>query len=1076
MSTRESEPTRRHLPLIQDGSPADSVRVEFPNGKGFSLDRRDFLRLSAVGTAAAGLASAAAGCAPQREEILPRPVRPEEARVGLALHYATNCFGCPAGCGLVAKAREGRVIKVEGNASHPINRGALCSRGQASVLELYDGDRLRKSVQVSRGKTATIEMSNDAVDQAIAKALQKARGSSKVRLLTGVITGPAMRNLVDEFLSSFPGSRHVVWEPLGVLTQNVMEAQGRSYGERVLPQYHVDRAELIVSFGGDVLDTWLSPMQFAKDWASRRDPDDTREMSRLWVFEGRMSLTGSNADKRFRVRPSRLADVALALVHEIIAVRKFGALASDSAIVDALQGRGIDAMASRIGMPADELRKVAAALIAKAGASLVVAGGPASTDASSGLLLETAVNLLNSALGNDGVTVDARQVSHQSAGSHGELALLVDEMRAGKVDVLLVWGTNPVYAAPPVLGFAEAMSHVGFVTTVADRLDETSLHADIVCAGAQPLESWADVEPIAGVVSISQPAMLPIGEMRSLSDVLVVWGAIGGGKDSLLAVRKMAQADEKVPSAGYHYIRNKWKIDIYPRLAGAADFETFWVELLHTGVVVLDRDSAAANPPRTFRALALREAMREGAKDAEIEVVLFASHGMYDGRMGNNGWLFEVPDPITRITWDSWVSLSPKRMRALELSNGDYCEVTAAGTTLRLPAFEQAGQHDDVIAIPLGYGRSAAGLVGNGVGVNAFELTAMGPFGPQFSGHGAKLVKAKGATVLAIPQGEAIIDLNERPLIPLTTLTAFKKNAGAGAEAPGQGPSIWPALKYPETRWGMAIDLSKCIGCGACTVACQAENNIPTAGRKGVIAGREMHWIRVDRYFAAPVPRTAESPEAKQKIAQAREEMKSGQWLDAPEIVYQPLMCQHCDNAPCETVCPVGATNHSAEGLNVQAYNRCVGTRYCSNNCPFKARRFNWFDYSQDRNSWFTRIFQPEVPKLANMNARWPLPLKNNPEVTVRSRGVMEKCTFCVQRIAEGRGKAKDEKRGMKDGDIVPACQQTCPTQAIRFGNMVDETSEVARLRKSKRGLTMLNDQNVGASVTYLSKVRNDEV
>jgi molybdopterin-containing oxidoreductase family iron-sulfur binding subunit len=329
---------------------------------------------------------------------------------------------------------------------------------------------------------------------------------------------------------------------------------------------------------------------------------------------------------------------------------------------------------------------------------------------------------------------------------------------------------------------------------------------------------------------------------------------------------------------------------------------------------------------------------------------------------------------------------------------------------------------------------------------------------------------------MAVPQGSMTIDLSVRPLLPYAKLSEVKANPKAGTERPKGDWSIWPGHAYPETRWGMSVDLSKCIGCGACTIACQAENNIPTAGKKGVIRGREMHWLRVDRYHRMPVPRTAKTREAVATAAEARKRAEENlDWLDEPEVIFHPLMCQHCENAPCETVCPVGATNHSSDGLNVQAYNRCVGTRYCSNNCPFKARRFNWFDYSKDRSSWLTRILEPALTQIANMNVRWPLPLKNNPEVTVRSRGVMEKCTFCVQRIEKGRGRAKDENRKIRDGDVVPACMQTCPTQAIRFGNLVDSESEVAKLRSGPRALTMLDEQKLGTSVTYLTKVRNDE-
>ena len=700
------------------------------------------------------------------------------------------------------------------------------------------------------------------------------------------------------------------------------------------------------------------------------------------------------------------------------------------------------------------------------------AAAPASTGPA-GLALEVAINLINASLGSVGKVVDFAYPSQQSGGRQADLARLADDLRNGRVDVLLIAGSNPVFNAPPVLGFAEAMSHVPAVIAIADRQDETAMLADLLCAASHPLESWSDAEPVRNVVALSQPAMRPVGEMRSLSDLLVRWGASVQDSGPLVEADKLAsKRGAAVQSGGYHFLRAFWQEKIFPRVASGRDFDSFWLDLLHSGVITLPGVESAEDPP-TFRTASL--SLPPVEKSGDIELVLFAPHAVYDGRGANNGWLLEYPDPVSRITWDSWVAMSRIMMGSLALKNGDLVDVTAAGYTIRLPAFEQAGQHDKVVSVPLGFGRTAAGEVGNGVGANGFLLAAATALGTRFAGQTASLRVTGKHTELAIPQGESVIDLNERPLIPVTTLCEYQDDSSAGTEAPEKGKSIWPGHTYKDVRWGMSIDLSACIGCGACTIACQAENNIPTAGRKGVIRGREMHWLRVDRYYKMPVPRTSKTPEEAHKVEEARQKAKSREWLDEPQVLFHPVMCQQCENAPCETVCPVGATTHSSEGLNQQAYNRCVGTRYCSNNCPFKVRRFNWFDYSRDRDSFLSRILEPAVTKIGQMNARWPIPLKNNPEVTVRTRGVMEKCTFCVQRITVARHKAKDENRPVADGDVVPACAQTCPTQAIKFGNLVDPKSEVARENASKRGLHMLNDQNVGTSVTYLSKVRNEK-
>jgi Fe-S-cluster-containing dehydrogenase component/anaerobic selenocysteine-containing dehydrogenase len=1069
----------RRLPVLDSSvgrDPNARLRVEFPDGSAISLNRREFLRLGAATSAAATLAGAT-GCAPEQEAIRPRTYRPAEARVGQRLAYATTCQGCPAGCGVLAQVREGHVVKLEGNDQHPLNQGALCARGQAAVLDLYDPDRLRRSLAQSRGKKPALEVSADSFDQKVLEALKKVVGTPRVRLLTGALSGSAMQALVADFLSHFPGAKHVAWEPLGPLTDTVVEAQRRCHGRRIVPKYAFDRARLVVSLGSEFLDTWLSPLGQGRQFGSRRQPDAEQGMSRLWVFEGRMSLTGSNADRRFRVRTSQLPDVALGLAHVVLVEKQHGRLARDPKVVGPLRAHTPAAVSDRTGVPVEVLRQTAEALIRAAGESLVIAGGSGSTG-QGGLCLEIVVNLLNAALGNDGATIDPVATSEQRADAYVRLQALTHELRNGKADVLIIHGSNPVYAAPPVLGFAEALTHVPTVICISDRVDETAWHADYVAAATQALESWSDAQPLRGLHAVSQPAMQPMGEMRSLGDLLARWASLLGSKSRLAAAQRATQAQGAVASGAYHFIREHWRRHIYPRTGGTRSFDEAWPDILQAGFLLTPSwQPERRTGPRPFNpyALSVLGTPRESA--AGLELALFASHAHYDGRSGNNGWLFEYPDPVTRITWDAWVGLSPARMAELGLVDGDRCEVAAVGWRVWLPAVGVPGQHDDVVSIPVGFGRTRAGVVGDDIGPNAYVLTEMGPLGPQFAGQGVTVEKAKGRVQLAIPQGETTIDLSVRPLIPYATLSAVEQNPAAGTARPGGGASIWPTYAYDETRWGMAIDLSKCIGCGACTIACQAENNIPVAGRQGVIEGREMHWLRVDRYYRLPVePAHATSAEERQQQTEARAQAQADPHVLAnPEVIHHPLMCQHCENAPCETVCPVGATQHSEDGLNVQAYNRCVGTRYCANNCPFKARRFNWFDYSRSQDGLLARIFEPRLGRVAKLNSRWPLPLKNNPEVTVRSRGVMEKCTFCVQRIAAGRGKAKDEGRAIRDGDIVPACAQTCPTGAIRFGNLADAQSEVARLRRSPRGLTMLDEQKLGTSVTYLTKVRNDE-
>lgn len=1048
-----------------------TVHVELPDGTGMSFDRRDFLRLGAAASAAAGLA----GCAPEQEEILPHSDRPEEARVGFPLDYATTCFNCPSLCGVLARSREGRVVKLEGNPQHIINRGKLCARGQAAVLDVYDADRIRAARMVSRGKVPPLELSNKAMDEKIALALAAKEGKlPRVRVLTGALSGNAMQALVNTFVALFPEGAHVAWEPLAPIEETIGKAAELCFGDSLVPRYRLRRANVIVGFGAEFLDAGMLPMQMSRSFAARRHPSHGDGMSKFWAFEGRMSLTGSNADRRIKVRSSQLADVAFAVAHAVLVGKKHGELAGRSEIIDALKDYAPDAVAQRVGIGADVIVKTAELLVAEAGRSVVVAGGSASTG-SAGLALEVAVNLLNEALGNHGKTVMHRP-SSGALSEYGAMMKLVHDMRSGLVDVLIMHDTNPVFAAPPVLGFEEALTHVPLVIDIADRMDETALKSDLVLPSAHFLECWSDAAPVAGIVAVAQPAMQPVGAMRGVGDCLISWArmAFAEGAGALSVASKAAAEKGAVQSPTYHFIREHWRETFYPTTEVESDFDTFWRDLLHAGLLIPKRPDPSVLG--TFQASALVLPKGEAGKAGELELTLFAPHGLYDGRQANNAWLLEYPDPVTRVTWDCPVGLSRQRMKQLGLQNGDVCEVTVGAWKLAMPAVEIPGQHDDVASVPLGWGRPQAGLVGGGLGQNGYHLQHTSEHGPQLAGHAVQIKKTGKHVDLAIPQGEKAIDLGLRPLIPYATLTQFKEDPKAGTERPPGAWSIWPGHAYPETRWGMSIDLSKCTGCGACTIACQAENNIPTAGRKGVLSGREMHWIRVDRYHRVPTPRTVKTPDEVRAAQALREKLAQDEsWKDDPEVLYQPLMCQHCENAPCETVCPVGATNHSTDGLNVQAYNRCVGTRYCANNCPFKARRFNWFDYGKDQSNLFTRLFHSELTRIAAMNSRWPLPYKNNPEVSVRSRGVMEKCTFCVQRIEVGRGRAKDEERKIQDGDVVPACAQTCPTAAITFGNLVDERSEVTRLRNSSRALTMLDEQKIGSAVTYLTKVRNDE-
>ena len=1019
--TKKTAPPKHWRTLAElNGSPEveDLRRREFltPSEEPTAIpSRRDFLKL--VG---AGAAFAAAGCARKPvEKILPYLRAPEEITPGNAVYYASTCGECPAACGVLVKTREGRPIKLEGMKEHPLSRGGLCARGQASLLNLYDPDRLRGPVAVDRRTGATRKSWWGELDTKVLRAMENARQSgAKVVFLTGTITSPSTRALVKTFVEMFQNGEHVVYD--AVTSDAIARGQELAYGERLVPRYRLDKADLLVTIGADPLGTLLSPVEFARDFAARRSPE-SGSMSRVVAIEPILTLTGTNADQRIKVRPEHLLGVTLALAHELLIRTQRSPLGQNPAIAAPLRSYPAESVERDAGLDPGTLATLADELWASRGKSLVLAG-PQAAPAAHTVALQTAANLLNSALGNDGVTVEAAEPSLQSQGSEEAVLNLVERMRGGEVQVLFVHGTNPAQTLPSALGFAEVMKRVPFILSFADRADETARRSDFIAPDHHYLESWNDNEPRRGVRSLTQPAIAPLYDTRSLQDSLISWCRF-------LDVGPLA-----VFTGSWHdYLRERWLTEVYPTADAAAPFELFWEGVLREGV--LAKSAAAASAPRAFRPASLASLPERVSipSDGTLSLVLYTPVTMYDGRSANNPWLQELPDPVSKITWDNFVSIAPSRAKALGVSDyemkADVVTVDVGHAKFELPVHVQPGLHPDVIAIGLGYGRTAAGRVGNKVGQNGYALAQATAGRIGLSGIPVRIAKTGRIAPLACVQGHQYTE--DRPIIYETTFGEYLKDPAAGNDAPTSEPSMWTRHKYAGAKWGLSIDLNACIGCSACMIACQAENNIPAVGKQIVLQGREMHWIRIDRYYSG----TAE----------------------APETVYQPMLCQHCENAPCETVCPVLATVHSSEGLNLQIYNRCVGTRYCSNNCPYKVRRFNWFSYSDVREK--------------------SLRLVLNPDVTVRTKGVMEKCTMCVQRIRDGKERAKPFGIPVKDGDIETACMQTCPTQAIVFGDVNDPKSRVAQQAKNPRGYHVLAELNTLPAITYQTKVRNrDEV
>lgn len=1032
-----------------------------------AVDRREFLRLS--GTLAAAGALASTGCQPPQEATIPFHDMPESLVDGLgrARFFHTVVDGSP----VLVRTREGRPILVAPSPTDPSGRG-LSVRHHAALMDLYDPDRARGPLSVRRGKGAPVASSWTAVGaEAVAKL--KAAGPKAV-LLTGPVASPAVAAAIAA-ISAQTGLRHVAWGPLEA--DATANAFAKAFGDPRVPRPSLGTADLIVGLGAEFLDRPDDGLE--RDFAFRRAPDagDGKPMSRFVQLEGRLTLTGANSDARIRVRDAHLPRVAAALAHELVVARQLGPLASDAAVAAALAPYAIDAVAKETGLPAGALKKLADEMAAAAGKAVVVAGGSASASAA-GEALELVAVLLNLTLGafGNGLLEEAAAVA-APAGSAAALAALVEEMNGGKVEALLVAGANPVYDAPAPLKVAEAIGKVPFVLSLNDRLDETSLLADFLAPLSHPFECWADAVLPKGLLAVQQPVIQPLFDTRGLLDVLVDWGAAAGvagpkaaavaaGVAAAKAVPNVAAAaPAPSPSLAYHFLRGEWAARLGLDAASPA-FEAAWTEILRAGSW---QGPAPAPAPRTLAPAALELLAGLPAAPEGLELQLHPHLALADGRSGNNGWLLEFPDPITRISWGNALSIAPRRFDEMGLANGDLVEVDAGHGKLVVPAYRHAGMHHDQVALPLGLGRTACGTIGAGVGRNAFPLRRLADGRLLASALPVTVRKAGGKEPIAFAQGSDVIDRDRRPLVPATTLTAWEADPKAGTEQQAGGPSAWPAHDYPDARWAMAIDLSKCNGCGKCTIGCQAENNVPVVGRHGILDGREMSWMRIDRYYDAP-----------QKDGRWGAEVWDGplEVVEEPQTLFEPMLCQHCENAPCETVCPFVATMHSADGLNQQIYNRCVGTRYCANNCPFKVRRFNFWEHGKAQESALFRALEPRIKRNAELNTRVPMQMKNNPEVTVRSRGVMEKCSFCVQRIQEAKAAAvrdgKDRKH-FPDGAVVPACMEACPTGAITFGDVNAPGSKVAALAGGPRAMKLLEALNVKPSVSYLTKVRNDK-
>jgi molybdopterin-containing oxidoreductase family iron-sulfur binding subunit len=1003
-----------------------ALEREFPEGASElpeGMTRRDMMMLVGASLSLAGLA----GCRRPVEEIVPFVTAPEDRVPGIPTFYATTMpFGRSA-YGLIVESHEGRPTKIEGNPAHPSTLGASSSRVQASVLGLYDPDRSQSVAQ--RGEQKTWKDFVTAWDQ-ISQA-HAADGGAGLAVLSESFSSPTLARLASELRARYPKAQWATYDAIS--DENRLAGLRQATGRDVDLMLRLDRAAVILCLDADPLLTDPEMIRHARGFATGRhagvsSPSTSsgqapstssgqapstgsgqapsagaeQRMNRLYAVEGVFSLTGAVADHRLRLE-SRQIPVLLALLAARLGAP--GATSPAGATLPGVDPRWIDAVAKD--------------LLANRGSGLIVAGDrqPAAVHA--------AVCALNSHLGNTGTTVSYHETKDAVLPSVSSLAALVSAMTSGAVQTLVILGGNPVFDAPADLDFASALAKVPHSIALGHAVDETSSRTEWHIPRAHYLESWGDARAVGGTLSVVQPLILPLFGGRSAVEVL---GLMAAGKDR----------------PGYDIVRETWT-----PILGEGEFDRAWNRVLHDGLLAGSElpDVVPNATAASFTELA--QLASAGAGAAGPEIVFLPSPSLHDGRFANDGWLQELPDPITKLTWDNPALVSPKTAETSGLANGEMVRIDYAGRSLDVPIWIVPGMADGVVALTLGYGRQRAGRVGTSVGFDAFTLRASKALGFD---SGVTLSRRGGQHPLSATQNHG--SMEGRPIVRESTLAELRAQpsghaAPEGARAPdaaaapkegtpsalGVYPgetrhfSLWQEHTYDTGhQWGMTIDLNACIGCNACMTACQSENNIPVVGKAQVANGREMHWLRVDRYF-------------------------SGEPSGSPEVVFQPVPCMHCEDAPCEQVCPVAATVHDAQGLNVMVYNRCIGTRYCSNNCPYKVRRFNFFNFTKDT---------PDILRLAM-----------NPDVTVRSRGVMEKCTYCTQRINRARIDAKLAGRDLRDGDVKTACQQACPTSAIEFGNLRDSSSRVVKAKADPRNYALLDELNTKPRTTYLAKVRN---
>lgn len=1039
---------------------AEELPFEDLDGKGLldaKTPRRDFLKYLGFSTAAATLA---ASCETPVRKAVPFVNKPENVVPGVAKYYASTYVQDGDALPVIVKVRDGRPIKIEGNDLYPFTKGGTSPRAQASVLDLYDLYRLtnpkRKSGAVFQ------EIPNfDQVDSQIISALAGVTGSTV--LLTSTVVSPSTKQIISEFLAKYPGSRHVQYD--AVSYSAMLLANEATQGRRAIPAYNFEKAKAIVSLGADFLGTWLSPVEFARQYSYNRKINETNPtMSKHIQFESFLSMTGASADERYTHRPSETGAVVMALAA-------------------ALGVGGVTAPALSNAKTNAGIQSAVKALQANRGQALVVCG-------SNDVNIQILVNAINSAIGAYGTTIDNSVALNYRQGIDADMVSLVNAMHAGQVGALLIYGANPVYEYYDAEKFKQGLSRVKLTVSFNEKMDETTELCQYSIPTHHYLESWGDAEPRTGYISFIQPTIFPLFKTRPFQTSLLKWSGNNTDYET--------------------YFRTFWS----GRLGSAASFDKALQDGIYlpggqTPVNTTAQAQPAQQQTDTLRTDGTTErfmapvitgggsfngggvagavtALQAAKANTGNEVVLYQNVAMLTGKQAGNPWLMELPDPITRATWDNYALISTAKAKELDIpylsTDFEYyqdrplIEVTANNKKITLPVMVVPGMDVNTIAIAVGYGRSAnfskAIHEGKGVGQNVYPFARFNGTTIEYSNTATTSAEAVGNYKIArVQMHDSYEDRTE--VLKETTLATFMARPDEFKHwreelhkdyAPRTGDYRKEGTLYgdhvqPGLKWGMSIDLNSCIGCGACVVACHTENNVPVVGKNEVLRAHEMHWLRIDRYYVS-----------------AKEDPN-----DLKTVIFQPMLCQHCDNAPCENVCPVAATMHSSEGINQMAYNRCIGTRYCANNCPYKVRRFNWADYTGASthgklgpNSGVGAL-NDVVDQMNDELTRMVL----NPDVVTRSRGVMEKCTFCIQRTQEGKLKAKMENRPLGADEVQSACAQACPTSAIVFGNVNDSKGQVAQIRQNnqRRNFYVLEQIHTLPNINYLAKIRNtDEV